>query len=188
MRLPLNLAREPMRHDRAILIGSAAIGLLLCISLVALISLVVTDRHSVEESRRVIDQVQKQMLKINAAQTQIDAQMRQPQNASLLYRSELYNTLILRKSISWTKIFSDLTTVLPYNVRIISIRPQLNARNQLALDMVVSADAPEPVIGYIVKLEGSNLFGDVTQTSQIPPTQTDQFYRFHLTVTYDQKL
>ena len=170
------------------LVGSAVVGVLLCISLIALIGLVITDRQSVAESRHVIAQVQKQMTKINMEQAQIDAAMRQPQNASLLYRSELYNTLIRRKAISWTRIFSDLETVLPYNVRIVSIRPQLNSKNELSLDMVIAAEAPEPAIGFIVKLEGSDLFGDITQTSQIPPTQNDPFYRLHLTVTYDQKL
>lgn len=188
MRLPINLAREPMRRDRPMLVASAAVGILLCISLVALVGLLITDLHSIQESRKVIAQVQKQMMKINAAQVQIDAQMRQPQNASLLYRSDLYNTLIRRKAVSWTKIFSDLETVLPHNVRIMSIRPQLNSRNELALDMVVASDAPEPMIGFVAKLEGSDVFGDVSQTSLTQPTQTDPFFHLHLTVTYDQKL
>ena len=88
----------------------------------------------------------------------------------------------------WTRIFSDLETVLPHNVRIASIRPQLNARNELSLDMVVAADSPEPVIDFVGKLEASDVFGDVTQTAQVPPTQNDPYFRFHLTVTYDQKL
>jgi Tfp pilus assembly protein PilN len=188
MRLPLNLAREPMRRDRPVLVASAAVGILLCISLTALIGLAMTDRRNMQESRNVIAQVQKQMAKISAAQAQIDAQMRAPENASQLYRSELFNTLIRRKAISWTRIFSDLATVLPHNVRIVSIRPHLNARNELTLEMVVAAEAPEQVIGFVAQLESSDVFGDVTQTSQTPPTQTDAYYRFHLTVTYDQKL
>ncbi len=188
MRLPLNLASEPMRRDRPILVASTAVGLLLCVSLIALIGLAVTDHRNMEESRAVIAQVQKQMAKVNAAQAQVDAQMRLPENASLLYRSELYNALIHRKAISWTRIFSDLAEVLPHNVRIVSIRPQLNAKNELALDMVVAAVAPEEVIGFVAKLESSDIFSDVMQRSQIPPTQNDPFYRFNLTVTYDQKL
>jgi hypothetical protein len=78
--------------------------------------------------------------------------------------------------------------VLPHNVRIASIRPQLNGRNELSLEMVVAADSAEPIIDFVSKLEGSDVFGDVTQTAQVPPTQNDPFVRFHLTVTYDQKL
>ena len=73
MRLPLNLATEPMRRDRPILVASAAVGIVLCITLIALIGLMVTDRRNMEESHKIIAQVQKQMAKINAAQAQIDA-------------------------------------------------------------------------------------------------------------------
>ena len=135
MRLSLNLARQPMRRDRPAMVASAAVAILLCLSLAALLGLAITDRRSMDESRKVIGRVQAQMAKINAAQAELDAQMRQPVNASVLERSVLFNTLIRRKAISWTRIFEDLEKVLPYNVRIIAIRPQLNARNQLSLDM-----------------------------------------------------
>ncbi|HVY94613.1 MAG TPA: hypothetical protein VHA14_17750 [Bryobacteraceae bacterium] len=188
MRIQINLATEPMRRDRPIIVASAAVGLLLCITLAALVGLLVTDRRAMAESRRAIDQVQRQLNRTNAAQAQLDAKMRLPANSSVLYRSQLFNTLIQRKAVSWTRIFSDLQTVLPYDVRVVSIRPTLNGRGELSLDMTVAAQTPEPVIGFISKLELSSLFGDVTQSSQTPPTQTDPLYRFHLTVTYDQKL
>lgn len=188
MRIQLNLASEPMRRDRPIIVASAAVGLLLCITLAALIGLMITDRSAMADSRRAINQVQRQLAKTNAAQAQLDAKMRLPENSSVLYRSQLFNTLIRRKSVSWTRIFSDLQTVLPYDVRVVSIRPQLNGRGDLSLEMVVAAQTPEPVIGFISKIELSSLFGDVTQTSQTPPTQTDPLYRVHLTVMYDQKL
>jgi len=188
MRLPLNLARTPMRRDRPMLVASAVVAILLCISLLALIGLAATDRGNMNDSRKVIAQVERQMAKVNAGQVQLDTQMRLPENASLLYRSDLYNQLIRRKAVSWTRIFSDLETVLPHNVRIVSIRPQLNLRDELSLDMVVASDTPEPIFGFISKLEGSDVFGDVTQSSQVSPTQNDPYYRTHLTVIYDQKL
>jgi type IV pilus assembly protein PilN len=188
MRLPLNLAREPMRRDRPILIASAAIGILLCISLVVLVGMALADRRSMNDSRKVIERVQRELTKINAEQAHVDALMRLPANASVLDRSVLFNTLIRRKAISWTKIFSDLETVLPYNVRIVAIRPQINGRDQLSLDMTVAADTAGPVIDFVARLEGSDVFGDVTQTAQVPPTQNDPYVRCSLTVTYDQKL
>jgi type IV pilus assembly protein PilN len=188
MRIQINLATEPMRRDRPIIVASAAVGVLLCLTLAALAGLILTDRGAMADSRRAIDQVQRQLTKTNAAQAQLDAKMRLPENSSVLYRSQLFNALIKRKAVSWTHIFSDLQTVVPYDVRIVSIRPQLNGRDELSLEMVVASQTPEPVIGFISKLELSSLFGDVTQTSQTPPTQTDPLFRFHLTVMYDQKL
>ena len=188
MRLPLNLASQPMRRDRPILVASAAVAVLICVSLVALIGLAMTDRRNMNDSRAVIERVDAQLTQTNAAQAQIDAQMRLPENATVLYRNLMFNQLILRKGISWTRIFADLEKVLPHNVRIAAIRPTLNSRNELSLEMVVAADTSEPVIGFITNLEQSDVFGDVGQTSWVPPTQNDPFVRFHVTVTYDQKL
>lgn len=188
MRLPLNLARHPMRRDRSMLVASAAVGILLCVSLVTLVALAISDRRGMNESRQMMAKVQAQMAQVNASQAQLDAVMRLPANASVLDRSVLFNSLIRRKAISWTKIFSDLETVLPHNVRIMAIRPQLNARNQLSLDMTVASESQEPVISFIANLEGSEMFGAPTPSAEIPPTQNDPYYRYRLTVTYAQKL
>jgi Tfp pilus assembly protein PilN len=186
--LPLNLATQPMRRDRPILVASAVVAGLLCITLIALLGLAITDRRNMNESRVVIARVQAQLAKTNAAQAQIDAQMRLPENANVLYRNLMFNQLIQRKAISWTRIFADLEKVLPHNVRIASIRPTLNGKNVLSLEMVVAADTPEPLIGFVGALEQSDVFGDISQSTMVPPTQNDPFVRLHLTVTYDQKL
>jgi len=188
MRLPLNLATQPMRRDRPILVASAAVGILMCICLMMLVGIAISDRRAMNDSRVTIARVQAQLAKINAQQAQVDAQMRLPGNSSVLDRSVLFNTLIRRKAISWTRIFSDLETVLPHDVRIIAIRPGLNARNQLSLDMTVASLSPDPVTSFIMKLEGSDMFGYETVSAETPPTQNDPYYRYRLTVTYDQKL
>ena len=38
--------------------------------------------------------------------------LRQPQNAEVLDRSVFLNDLLMRKGVSWTRIFSDLENVL----------------------------------------------------------------------------
>lgn len=170
------------------LIASAAVGVLMIASLIMLIVIAVNDRRSMDGSQRALARVEAQMTKIGAEQAKVDAQMRLPANATVLDRSVLFNTLIRRKSVSWTKIFADLETVLPHDVRVIAIRPQLDGRNRLSLDMTVAALTPDPVTGFIMKLEGSEMFGYETVTAATPPTQNDPYYRYRLTVTYDQKL
>jgi type IV pilus assembly protein PilN len=188
MRLPINLAREPFRRDRPILVASAATAVLLLITLAVLVSLIVTDRNQTQQMRADLNKVMSQLGRIRSEQASIDRTLHQPENEIVLDRSIMINSLIRRKAISWTRIFSDLGEVLPWNVRIIAIRPQLNARDQLSLDMTVASDTPEPVIGFMAKLEESDLFGAVTPSGITPPTQNDPFYRYRLTVIYAQKL
>jgi len=188
MRIPVNLATEPFRRDRPMLIASAAVGVLLFAGLIVLVALAIADRHESHDTQIALDRVNQQLTRIRAEQAKLDAQMRRPENADVLDRSLFLNGLIYRKAISWTRIFADLEKVMPGNVRVIAIRPQVNARNQLYLDMTVAADAPEQVIGFIAKLEGSDVFGSTAVSGITPPSQTDPFYRYRLSVDYAQKL
>src|SRR5437868_3567080 len=111
MRIPVNLAREPFRRDRPILVGSAVAALLLVITLVVLISLAMAERGEKRDTLAMLSRVKRQLTAIHNEQAKLDAAMRQPGNEVVLDRSVLINTLIRRKAISWTKIFSDLDTV-----------------------------------------------------------------------------
>src|SRR5580692_5250470 len=188
MRIPINLAREPFRRDRPMLIGSAFAALLLLGLLGFLISLGITERSQTRDTQAMLTRVNRQLAAIHAEQAKLDASMRQPGNEIVLDRSVLLNTLIRRKAISWTKIFEDLDTVCPHNFRILAIRPTINAQGGLLLDMQVAADTPEPIIAFMAKLEGSDVFGSVTPSGFTPPSQTNPFVRYQLTVNYAQKL
>jgi type IV pilus assembly protein PilN len=188
MRIPVNLAREPFRRDRPILIGAALAALLLIGTLGVLVSLSTTERGETRDTQAMLNRVNQRLATIRKEQAKLDAAMRQPGNEVVLDRSVLLNTIIRRKAISWTKIFTDLGTVCPENVRILAIRPSVNAQGGLFLDMQVAADSPEPVIGFISKLEGSDVFGSTAVSGITPPSQTNPFYRYQLSVNYAQKL
>ncbi len=94
----------------------------------------------------------------------------------MLERSLFLNTLIERKAISWTKIFADLEKVMPYNVRLVSVRlPEVDSNNQVLLDMVVGAKDVPPILELLKRLEASPQFGPTSVQSSAPPSQTDPF-------------
>ncbi|MGD1072216.1 MAG: hypothetical protein ABSB15_18970 [Bryobacteraceae bacterium] len=188
MRVPLNLAREPFRRDRTVLIATAAGCVTLTVTLILLSSVALSERAQSQNTRVALNAVNRQLTRMRTEQASLENAMRQPANAVVLDRSLLFNDIIRRKSISWTRIFADLETVLPHDVRISAIHPQVNSKDELSLDMTVEAGAPEPVIGFVARLEGSDVFGS-TQVSTITlPTQNDPFYRYRLSVTYAQNL
>ncbi|MEP6715033.1 MAG: hypothetical protein ABJC09_05640 [Terriglobia bacterium] len=188
MRIPINLAREPFRRDRPLMLASAATGLLLLVSLIVLVSLAAGERRESARTRVTLDTVDKQLVRIRAEQVRLDTQMRQPANAVVLDRSIMINDLIRRKAISWTRIFSDLETVLPPTVRITIIRPQVNSHDELSLDMTVESESPEQVIAFVAKLEASDVFGSTEVSTWSPPNQNDAFFHYRLSVNYAQKL
>lgn len=189
MRIPLNLASEPFRRDRPVMVGLAcAIGLLV-VSLLYLISVTMTSRDRASASRQTITRLDSQLTALTNEQTKLDATLRRPENSEVLERNLMLNALIDRKSISWTRIFSDLEKVLPHNVRLIYIRlPQISSTNEVTLDMVVGAQTPEPLQDLLKKLEGSPMFGPATVTTYLPPSQNETLHRYRVNVNYAQKL
>ena len=188
MRIPINLASQPFRHNRALLIGSSLLAAILIATLVLLIQMARTDLHSTQEYRRQLATAQKQLEMIQKDQTAINRELLDPQKATVLEYSVLLNKMLLQKSISWNRIFADLEKVVPYNVRVLQIRPQLDSRNRIYLQMVVGSDTQEHLAGFLQKLEASDKFGATMVTSIVPPSQTDPIFRYQLSVIYAQKL
>jgi hypothetical protein len=189
MRVPLNLASEPFRRDRPLMVGSVALAILLTLVLLYQVFAIVSERREAADIRAAIGRETAQLQLIAAQQAKLNATLHLPENAEVLERSLFLNTLIERKAISWTKIFGDLEKVMPYNVRLISVRlPEVNSHNQILLDMVVGAKEVPPILDLVKRLENAPQFGDTSVQSAAPPSQTDPFYRYHVTVTYAQKL
>ncbi len=189
MRIPVNLASEPFRRDRAMVVASAVCAVLLTILLGSQIYLIVAGRHRAASTRVAVRDLTGEVRSLAAQQAKLDATLRQPANASILERSLLLNTLVDRKSVSWTRIFADLEGVLPLNVRVIQVRlPQIDARNQVLLDMVVGAQGPGPVIEFLRNLQASPRFGPATVHNSAAPTDNEPLYRYRVSVNYAQKL
>jgi Tfp pilus assembly protein PilN len=188
MKIPINLASQPFQRVRALLLASVAVCLLLLATLGALVSLTLTDRAQEAGVRQDIARLNRQIRQADAEQSKLAAVLARPENAQVLELSVFINTLLYRKGISWTRIFSDLEKTVPYNVKIVQIRPTLDARNNVVLDMTVASATPEPEVELLMALENSPLFGDVLQQQTQPPTQADPLYRCRLTVNYGQKL
>lgn len=189
MHIPINLSSDPFRQDRPILVASGAGALLLAGLLWGLIFMISSGRGRVRETLAAVDRARTELRSISVDQAQIDQVLRQPANAEVLEQNLLLNTLIERKSISWTKIFADLEAVKPYNVKFIQVRlPQITPSNGVTLDLTVGAQEPAPQIDLLKALKESPLFGPTTLRSCQPPSQNQTLYQCQLSVEYGQKL
>jgi type IV pilus assembly protein PilN len=188
MRIPINLASQPFRRDRAMLVASVAVCVLLAGSLVALTMLARADNAQLADLRREVGGLRRQIATVTKEQRDADAILRQPQNAEVLERSVFLNTLLYRKGISWTRILADLEKVMPHNVKVINIRPYITGKGQITLDMMVGAQDAHAVIAMYKTLETSPLFEGVMQPQYSPPSQAEPLFRYRFTVNYAQKL
>jgi Tfp pilus assembly protein PilN len=188
MKFPVNLATQPSRKDRPILVASGAVGVLMVTTLVLLVSLALADRRRSADTRRVIQRLDQQLARAAGEQTRLNAVLQRPENAEVLERSLFLNSLLYWKGISWTKVFADLEKALPPNVRIMHIRPQVVSENQVYLEMMVGAESQVPVVDMLKRLGASEVFSAPTVYSSMPPSQTERLYRYRVSVNYAQKL
>src|SRR5690348_4950642 len=188
MKIGINLATQPFRRDRPVLVAAGVLSTLLVALLGGLIYLAVAERGELADARRNVDLLQRRIRVVSGQQQKLDAVLRQPENAEVLERSQFLNALLYRKGISWTRLFEDLEKVLPPNVRLIQIRPQVVSERQVYLEMLVGAESPAPVIELLSRFASSEVFGATTVPSFVPPSQTDPLYRYRVSVNYAQKL
>lgn len=189
MRVQINLATEPFRRDRSVLAASAACAAILVALLGVLVFLIVSERGRQAETRAAVAKLNSNLRAISEEQTRLDATLRQPRNAEVLERSLLLNSLIQRKSISWTRLFGDIEGVKPDSVRLIQVRlPQINSRNEVTLDMEVGVKDPGQMFEFLKHLEDSPLFGPTNTSRMSPPTQNEPLWRYRVMVSYAQKL
>lgn len=188
MRVPVNLASEPFRRDRPLIVASSVVGALLVVLLGVLIVLAIGERDRAAEARTEMERMQRQMDTMAREEARLQGVLRRSENSEVLDRSVFINELLYRKGVSWTRIFSDLEQVTPHNVRLMSVRPQISSDNQLTLDMWVAAQTTEPVVTFVMHLEQSPVFGATTVSNTLPPSQNEPLYRYRVSVKYAQKL
>lgn len=191
--VPINLASQPFRRERAEMALLASIGAALTISLLVFVVLILQDRGDVSVIRKRIRADQQTLAVVQRQQAQSQKVIVQPDNADVFSKSVFYNQLIARRAVSWTRVFDDLTRIMPADVQLIALRlPQVapensGDKNHVELDMLVGARQPQAIMPLLKKLQESPLFGPAEMSSQSPPTQNDPLFRYRLSVPYVQK-
>ena len=188
MRIHLNLATHPFGRNRVLYAASAAAGAALVLVAVFLVVAFVRSYRASPELTRRQDDYRRQLAGLTQRQAQLEAVLRQPQNAAVLERSMFLNDLLYRKGIAWTRTFSDLEQLLPPRARLISIRPQITPDHDISLEMQIGAETREAFIEFLKSLEGSAQFHSPVLHGDSPPTENMPLYRFRVTVIYEQKL
>jgi Tfp pilus assembly protein PilN len=155
---PLNFASQPFRNERlpALLFGVAAVVLV-----------AVTVRHALVLRALLPARTSKLHREVAALETELDrlrAEGRslaapQPDKQALAEWSVLKD-LVDRRTFSWTGLFARLEQVLPREVRLVSIAPDVK-NGQVVLDIVAVARPSQVGLSLVGLLEQRAEFEDV---------------------------
>ena len=189
IRVPINLATEPFRRDRPIIVVAVAASVLLLAGLGIEALTIWSERGQAADTRLFLDRLNRQMRTVTAEQQKLDLTLNQPANAEVLEQSLFLNLLINHKAISWTKLFADLETVMPADVRLVTVRlPQVDSESHVWLDMTVAAKESTSILELVKRLESAPQFSDYQLLSTLPASQTEPYERTRMSVSYAQKL
>jgi type IV pilus assembly protein PilN len=166
MRLDINLATHRYEDSGQFWIRwGAGLGIL-GIATLALVAITISGLYDARIDHKKIAELEAKIAERDQDRARAEALLNQPQNRSMRDKSQYLNELIARKAFSWTKAFEDLEKVMPPRLHVVSIAPELNEDNQLAIKMVVAGDSSDRAIELARRMEGSQHFRDTRIESQ----------------------
>jgi Tfp pilus assembly protein PilN len=186
MRLDINLATQPYEDARQFWLrwgtGLAGLGIVT----LALLAITASGWYDARLDRKKIADLKAQIADRDREKANAEAVLGQPQNRAIRDKSQYLNFLIARKAFSWTKAFEDLEKVMPARLHLLSIKPELNDENQLAIKMVVGGDSGEHAVELLRRMETSTRFRQaaITQLAQETGQPNGDAVKVEITALY----
>lgn len=170
MRFDINLASQPYEDARQFWMRwGTGLGAATLFTLV-LLTLTVVGWFSARRDHRTIAQIRAQIADRDQRRMEAEQFLSRPENSTTRDQSQVLNELIERKAFSWTLVLENLEKVMPTRVHLVSIHPELDPDNQLALKMTVAGDSRDRAIELARRMEDSRRFA---QTNIISERSTD---------------
>jgi type IV pilus assembly protein PilN len=158
MRININLASNPYEvareYTRRMGMVVAALGVLT----VGLVGYILYQRSHTRDINEKIAVVKQEIAGLDAEKAQAQAILNQPQNRDVADQSQFLNQLFVRKSLSWTRVFTEMEKLMPPNIHVVSMKPEFNRDNQLVLHVVVTTPARDKAVELVKRMEKSPHF------------------------------
>lgn len=157
MKITLNLASQPYIDLRSVLKRLRTLMAALVLVAIPLFLLLKAEQKKAESATARVHALQNQVQGLERQQQSYQALMKQPKNAAVLDESGYLNGLFRRKAFSWTATMTDLETVLPSGVQVLSLDPVITKSGQVEIHLRVSG-ARDRAIELVQNLEKSRHF------------------------------
>jgi len=180
MRLDINLATNIYEDARQFWQRWGVVLGILGLVTLGLLIMTITGYYEARLDRSKLAELESKIAERDKERADAEALLNRPENRAMRDKSQYLNDLIARKAFSWTKAFEDLERVMPARIHLVSIQPQLNDDNQLAIKMVVAGDSSDRAIELVRRMEDSQHFRETrienfgTATQQQGSTDTVQ--------------
>ena len=158
MRININLASNPYEAAREY---SRRMGLLtagLAILTLGLLGYILYQRSQTRDVDQKIRAARQEIAGLDDEKAKALAMLNQPQNRDVADQSQFLNNLFLRKSLSWTRVFTEMEKMMPPNIHVVSMKPEFNRDNLLVLHVVVATSSRDNAVELVKRMEKSPHF------------------------------
>ena len=158
MRLDINLATQPYEDGRRFwmrwgpLLGVAGL-----VTLIMVIT-TITSWAAAHKDQVQISEFKDQIAKCDQERGRAQEILDRPENRSTRDQSKFINGLIQRKSFSWTQVFSDLEKMMPPELHVTAIHPEVAKNNQLQVKLSVAGKSRDRALQLVHRMEQSPRF------------------------------
>jgi len=74
--------------------------------------------------------------------------------------------LIVRKNFSWTRLLADLETLVPNNVHLVNLAPEIGNNGEITLQIDLQGRSIADVSEFIHRMEKSPVFRNITVSTE----------------------
>jgi len=97
---------------------------------------------------------------------EVESRLDRPEATAKLNEIGFLNHLIARKNLSWTRLFGDLEDLVPNNVHLVGLKPDIGANGVVTLQIELQARSVADASEFIHRLEKSPVFQNITVSNE----------------------
>jgi Tfp pilus assembly protein PilN len=157
----LNLSTRPFKAYRGVNLG-------LFILLVVLITVTAVQIYTYRQNSALAASIRGNQLRtkeeaerLTKALQDLNVKRYSGNAAAKMSQVEILNQILLRKSFSWTKVFANLEEVIPENVYLLSLRPFIDDKGNMGLNITFRGRSFADGHEFVKTLETSNIFSNI---------------------------
>ena len=158
MRININLASNPYEAAREYTRRLTMLWAGLAVLTVVLLGYIAYQRSQTRDVDEKIAAARQEIANLDAEKATALAVLNQPQNRDVADQSQFLNNLFLRKSLSWTRVFTEMEKMMPSNIHVVSMKPEFNRDNLLVLRVVVATSSRDNAVELVKRMEKSAHF------------------------------
>jgi Tfp pilus assembly protein PilN len=179
-----NLASRPFLNTRPVWLVTAAAGVLSLALIVLNIFSYVHAGSALEPQIAQRDRLLVEQRALAAGMSGIVADLEKVPWKSLGTRIDATNVILREHNFSWLVMLNDLESVMPYDVRILQVSPDVGTA-QVDLHLKVVAKTREAMIEFLDNLIADPKFTRPTPATEVTPEQSESgSYQLLLSVQY----